>query len=55
MIKRLFVSGYRSYELGIFSEDDDKLFFVKEFFEGKSQPVYPKWVRMGDHEWSVGY
>ena len=33
MIKRLFVSGYRSYELGIFSEDDDKLFFVKEFLK----------------------
>ncbi|VTU59491.1 hypothetical protein [Lactobacillus kunkeei] [Dolosigranulum pigrum] len=33
MIKRLFVSGYRSYELGIFSEDDDKLFFMKEFLK----------------------
>jgi len=29
-IKNLFVSGYRSYELGIFSNEDDKLFFIKE-------------------------
>lgn len=33
LIKRLFISGYRSYELGIFSKTDKKLFYIKEFIK----------------------
>lgn len=32
-IKRLFISGYRSYELGVFSKTDKKLFYIKEFLK----------------------
>lgn len=32
-IKNLYVSGYRSYEVGVFSNDDPKLFYIKEFFK----------------------
>lgn len=35
MIKRLFVTGYRSYELEIFSDEDDKYFFITEFLKTK--------------------
>lgn len=33
LIKRLFISGYRSYELGVFSKKDKKLFYIKEFIK----------------------
>lgn len=32
-IKNLYVSGYRSYEVSIFTEDDPKLHYIKLFFE----------------------
>lgn len=32
-IKNLYVSGYRSYEVGVFSKEDPKLFYIKEFFK----------------------
>lgn len=34
-IKNLYVSGYRSYELSIFSSDDPKLDYIKKFFKKK--------------------
>lgn len=32
-IKNLYVSGYRSYEVGVFSKEDPKLYYIKEFFK----------------------
>ncbi|MCC5895479.1 MAG: DUF1273 domain-containing protein [Alkalibacterium sp.] len=32
-MKNLYVSGYRSYEVSIFTEDDPKLHYIKLFFE----------------------
>lgn len=34
-MKRLLVSGYRSYELNIFNKDDPRYQFLKEFIESK--------------------
>lgn len=33
IIKNLYVSGYRSYELNIFSDEDEKVFFIKAYFK----------------------
>lgn len=32
-IKNLYVSGYRSYEVSVFAEDDPKLHYIKLYFE----------------------
>lgn len=32
-IKNLYISGYRSFEVSIFSKEDPKLFYIKEFFK----------------------
>lgn len=32
-MRRLYVSGYRSYELGIFDKKDKRLFYLKEFLK----------------------
>lgn len=35
MKKSIFVSGYRSYELGVFDDKDPKLFYIKEFLKSR--------------------
>lgn len=35
IIKNLYVSGYRSYELGVFTDDDEKIFYIKEFLKSR--------------------
>ncbi|WP_423189381.1 DUF1273 domain-containing protein [Alkalibacterium sp. f15] len=35
LIKNLYVSGYRSFELSIFSADDPKIDYIKKFFKRK--------------------
>nr|WP_091895217.1 DUF1273 domain-containing protein [Marinilactibacillus piezotolerans] len=34
-MKNLYVSGYRSYELSIFTENDPKLFYIKKYLKNR--------------------
>lgn len=46
-IKNLYVSGYRSYEVSVFTEDDPKLHYIKLFFEKRlTEYIYEglEWV-----------
>lgn len=50
IIKNLFVSGYRSYELNIFSDEDEKVFFIKEYFKRRLSEYIEQgveWVIIG--------
>lgn len=48
ILKSIYVSGYRSFELSIFDEKDEKLFFLKEFLKDRMKAYIENGV-----EWFV--
>lgn len=59
-MKRLLISGYRSYELGIFSDNDPKLQIIKAFIEDRLKTFLNnggEWLitggQFGIEQWSI--